>query len=248
MQLRLDGGYFKVARFIPVDLRYFISDLVFDRDSGRFFAERQASDTRVELFAIETDGTIFTLGGAVANTFQGDHRDDYYMGLGGNDVIFGDLGEDVLDGGVGDDSVRGGGGDDIVFGEEGNDGLSGDIGDDTVSGGEGLDTLRGGGGNDHFEFNHNDESSVGTARDRIVDFVRTQDKLDLTGIDAKIGSGNQAFTWIGRSGFHDTKGELRYRDLGSDVIVQGDVDGDGSADFEILVSGVGQLKASDFLL
>ncbi|MGH6735212.1 MAG: hypothetical protein ACRECX_03925 [Methyloceanibacter sp.] len=46
---------------------------------------------------------------------------------------------------------------------------------------------------------------------------------------------------------HDKKGELRYEDKGSKVIVQGDINGDGKADFEIFVK-VGFLSAADFLL
>ena len=85
-------------------------------------------------------------------------------------------------------------------------------------------------------------------RDRIVDFSRGQDDtIDLSTIDAKTGGGNQAFKWIGKQAFHDVKGELRYKDLGPKVIVQGDIDGDGKADFEILVK-TGTLHKGDFVL
>ena len=47
--------------------------------------------------------------------------------------------------------------------------------------------------------------------------------------------------------FHDVKGELRYEDKGSKVIVQADKNGDGKADFEILVK-VGALSSGDFFL
>ena len=43
------------------------------------------------------------------------------------------------------------------------------------------------------------------------------------------------------------KGELRYTDKGSTSLVQGDVNGDGKADFEILVK-VGALGSGDFIL
>jgi hypothetical protein len=67
-------------------------------------------------------------------------------------------------------------------------------------------------------------------------------------IDAKTGvDGNQKFAFIGTDGFSGEKGELRYKDLGAEVIVQGDVNGDGKADFEILVKA-GKLDAGDFLL
>jgi hypothetical protein len=71
--------------------------------------------------------------------------------------------------------------------------------------------------------------------------------IDLKSIDAKKGSGNQTFKWIGDKNFHDKKGELRIKDKGKKVIVQGDVKGDGHADFEILVK-VGNLHDDDFVL
>ncbi|MEZ5828543.1 MAG: hypothetical protein R3D01_09310 [Hyphomicrobiales bacterium] len=72
--------------------------------------------------------------------------------------------------------------------------------------------------------------------------------IDLRGIDAKKGiSGNQKFKFIGTHDFHDVKGELRCKELGSMVIVQGDVNGDGKADFEILVMAA-SLAKGDFVL
>jgi Ca2+-binding RTX toxin-like protein len=144
-----------------------------------------------------------------------------------------------------------------VFGEDGNDTLIGGNGNDMLNGGAGLDTIRGGrgkdslfGGADHdlFDYNSIKDSLRGSKRDVINDFVRGTDDIDLKGIDAKKGvGGNQKFKFIGEHDFHDVRGELRYEDKGSKVIVQGDVNGDGKADFEILVK-VGALGAGDFLL
>lgn len=58
--------------------------------------------------------------------------------------------------------------------------------------------------------------------------------------------GNQAFKFIKKQDFHDKKGELRYKVKKGDAIVQGDVNGDGKADFSIHVDNVSKLKASDF--
>ena len=88
----------------------------------------------------------------------------------------------------------------------------------------------------------------GANRDVITDFVSGLDHIDLTGIDAKTGNGNQAFKWIGKQGFHHHKGELHYVKHGGNVIVQGDVNGNGKADFEILVQHHTSLAAHDFLL
>ncbi|MBM3543904.1 MAG: calcium-binding protein [Alphaproteobacteria bacterium] len=137
---------------------------------------------------------------------------------------------------------------DIIKGNGGNDTLRGGVGDDTLIGGKGRDIMFGDGGEDIFDFNAIAESKTGAQRDKINHFQRGKDHIDLKGIDAKTGiPGNQKFTWIGKKDFSDTKGELRYKDLGSKVIVQGDVNGDGKADFEIFVKA-GSLSKGDFFL
>ena len=108
--------------------------------------------------------------------------------------------------------------------------------------------LFGGAGRDDFDFNKLLESKTGGQRDIIQDFQRLRDDIDLRVIDAEKGvGGNQKFDFIAKQAFSGTKGELRYKDLGSKVIVQGDVNGDGRADFEILVK-TGALSQGDFLL
>ncbi|MGH6736811.1 MAG: calcium-binding protein, partial [Methyloceanibacter sp.] len=157
-----------------------------------------------------------------------------------------------------DDSIQGGsiqgtvefrlsglGGDDTLMGGEKSDWLGGGIGNDTLDGSDGTDkligsrgkdSLFGGADRDFFDFNSIKDSVKGSNRDVIGDFERGIDDIDLRDIDAKKGvSGNNKFKFIGKQDFHDKKGELRYEDKGSKVVVQGDVNGDGKADFEILV-------------
>ncbi|MGH6737316.1 MAG: calcium-binding protein [Methyloceanibacter sp.] len=171
-----------------------------------------------------------------------------------SDTIFsfenavGTLGQDFIFGTGGANTLIGNAGDDFLSGEAGNDTLKGDAGMDTLTGGRGKDTMYGGADADIFDFNSIKESLKGSNRDVIQDFKRGQDDIDLKDIDAKKGvSGNQKFKFIGKQDFHDKKGELRYEDKGSKVVVQGDVNGDGKADFEIMVK-VGSLSAGDFLL
>ncbi|MGH6736014.1 MAG: M10 family metallopeptidase C-terminal domain-containing protein [Methyloceanibacter sp.] len=156
----------------------------------------------------------------------------------GADTIFGKGGGDKLYGLAGDDTLLGGAGKDKLWGG---------TGDDVITGGAHRDVLYGGAGRDFFDFNSIKESKKGGQRDKIMDFKRGQDHIDLVGIDAKKGPGNQKFKWIGKQDFHEKKGELRYEDLGKKVIVQGDVNGDGKADFEIFVKA-GALGAGDFVL
>ncbi|MGH6736017.1 MAG: calcium-binding protein [Methyloceanibacter sp.] len=136
----------------------------------------------------------------------------------------------------------------FIDGKGGNDKITGSDFADVLRGGAGKDTLTGGAGRDFFDFNKISESKVGAKRDVITDFKRGQDHIDLKDIDAKKGvGGNNKFKFIGKDDFGETKGELRYEDKGSTVIVQGDVNGDGKADFEIMVKA-GALSAGDFVL
>jgi Ca2+-binding RTX toxin-like protein len=114
----------------------------------------------------------------------------------------------------------------------------------------GKDELAGNSGNDTFIFNSVAESPAGNARDVIDDFEQGSDVIDLTSIDADVTGGglSDPFTFIGTTPFDNIAGELRYRFEPGNTVVEGDVNGDGTADFQIeLVSQIA-LTASDFLL
>jgi serralysin len=55
---------------------------------------------------------------------------------------------------------------------------------------------------------------------------------------------DQAFSFIGTSAFSGKTGELRY----DGTTVYGDVDGNGVADFSIIVANHASLTQSDFIL
>ncbi|HYI39771.1 MAG TPA: hypothetical protein VE053_05575 [Allosphingosinicella sp.] len=137
-----------------------------------------------------------------------------------------------------------------IFGGAGDDDLSGGGGDDLISGGLGADGLRGGGGGDVFRFDGVAESTP-TAIDRVEDFA-AGDKVDLTRIDSDMNqSGDQAFSFIGGGAFGNHAGELRAENVaGSTWLVQGDTDGDGDPDFELLlvVTDSHPITAGDFFL
>jgi Ca2+-binding RTX toxin-like protein len=169
-------------------------------------------------------------------------------GQGGADKITGSKFKDSLHGGPGTDMLKGDGANDLLFGDTGADVLAGGDQNDRLTGGLGRDVMGGGTNKDVFDFNSINESPDGTTRDVIAHFQRGTDDIDLRTIDAKSGvPGNNAFKFIGTDTFNDVKGELRIKDLGAQVIVQGDVNGNGVADFEILVR-VGALAKFDFLL
>ena len=88
-------------------------------------------------------------------------------------------------------------------------------------------------------------------RDVIKDFTHFQgDDIDLSTIDAKVGVlGNQKFAFIGQGAFTGDKGQLHYRFEGpAKTIVEGDVNGDRQADFQIELTGHKVLVLGDFIL
>ncbi|HEX8448315.1 MAG TPA: M10 family metallopeptidase C-terminal domain-containing protein, partial [Allosphingosinicella sp.] len=135
-----------------------------------------------------------------------------------------------------------------VFGGLVDDVIAGSQNGDVIQGNGGSDTLTGGGGADVFRY-LSESDSAASAMDRIVDFAAGSDKIDLSRIDAdSAAAGDQAFSWIGSSAFSGSAGQLRAYQDGANWFVEGDTDGNGSADFviQLTVTG-GPLTQSDFL-
>ena len=139
------------------------------------------------------------------------------------------------------------------------DGLAGDDvikgygGSDTLKGGVGKDSLTGGLGADQFIYDADAESGNATStRDVVVDFSHSQgDKINLSAIDANILSVNEdAFTapTVGDSfsGQFSKPGQLYFDQ--TTHILYGNNDADNAVDFSILLLGVNNLVASDFIL
>lgn len=147
-----------------------------------------------------------------------------------------------LDGNAGANRLDAGEGNDRLFGLGGNDTLIGGGGKDLLDGGLGTDRMTGGLGADRFAF----RSATEADGDVITDFSRAEgDRVDLRSIDADAAlAGDQAFTWIGGAAFSDVAGQLRF--LGG--VLEGDVNGDGGADFQIGLTGVTVLSAGDIWL
>ncbi len=185
------------------------------------------------------NGADVLSGGGGNDLLEGGNDDDELDGGDGNDSLDGGNGNDTLLGGAGNDTLDGGNGDDSLLGGAGNDGISGGNGRDTINGGAGDDVMSGGNGNDLFLF-----TEIGGA-DRITDFKRGNDKVDLSAIDAVAGGGDNAFAWIGAAAFSGVAGQLRAYSSGGGHFVEGDVDGNGVADFTIQTNVL--LASSDFV-
>jgi len=186
-------------------------------------------------------------GGAGNDQMNGGEDRDILRGRDGNDLLVDPDGNNVLDGGGGNDAIYGGDGEDILLGRDGQDllvggdsrdNLKGMNGDDILIGGAGRDILNGAQGADLFVFQSvSDSTSDPAGRDTILGFARGGgDLMDLSAIDANLDTdGNDDFTIVDE--FSGTAGELRYELTNTEITwkIQADVDGDGQADFELLV-------------
>ncbi len=138
-----------------------------------------------------------------------------------------------------------------LFGGKAADTLKGGANADLIHGNLGADQLTGNGGADTFRYQDVLESR-GSSIDHILDFTPGTDKIDLSRIDANpAAAGDQAFTWIGSSAFSGTAGELRAENLNNQGwYVEGDTDGNGTADFivQLTLQGQTSLSVGDFIL
>lgn len=200
---------------------------------------------------------IDTVGALAANRATGSDL----AGTSGVEQIFGfenakgGSAGDALYGNAAANDLDGGGSGDNLFGYGGNDTLHGGSGADGIAGGAGADVLWGDAGNDVFQFFKLSDSGVApAARDTIMDFVVGQDRIDLSFIDANTltAATNDAFhatgsgATLGLAAFSGhgaaSAGELRQTFAPAGTVLQGDVNGDGTADFAVLLKGVVMLN------
>lgn len=208
------------------------------------------------------DDSIF--GGSGRDFASGGSGDDIIHTNSGRDRVRGGEDDDIIYSGAGNDSVEGNEGSDTIYGGAGDDFLSGDggqsfgyavmddtiyggAGNDTIDGAEGADTMTGGAGRDTFLFNGVMDSRASDA-DVITDFEITQDWIDLHDLDANVRQrGDQRFDYIGNREF-DAAGQVRVERDGDNRIVQIDRNGDGNAEFAIVLENVSGMSRDSFLL
>ena len=102
--------------------------------------------------------------------------------------------------------------------------ITGNVGNNTLNGGGGQDTLTGGAGKDVFTFTSTTDSTAGSA-DRITDFQRGSDKIDVS-----------------QAGIHDGGWHFNYDTTHN----TGTLTDDGS--FAVELAGVKDLTADDLIL
>ena len=116
--------------------------------------------------------------------------------------------------------------------------------------------MTGGAGADDFDFNTVAEIGKGATRDVIRDFVHLSDDIDLVHHRRQWRGGGQHVQLPRRQGraFTGAAGQLRWFQqnpagtANDKTIVEGDINGNKVADFQIQLTGLKTLTAGDFIL
>jgi Ca2+-binding RTX toxin-like protein len=220
------------------------ADLLEGGSGNDVYLVDNAGDEVVELAGEGADQVLTTL-----LTYQlPEHVESLSASGAGNFHLIGNGADNLIAGTGGDDLLEGDGGHDELRGGSGNDTLVGGAGNDRLIGGAGTDVMTGGAGNDIFQIGGWETGLEGDA-DIVTDFTVGEDLMDLSGMDADMWQpGRQAFTLIGSDAFSASAGELRMFVGVGETWIEGDIDGDGVADFAIMLVGEVPLGPGDFLV
>jgi Ca2+-binding RTX toxin-like protein len=158
----------------------------------------------------------------------------------------------------------GGSGADSITGTTGSNILVGGAGADTITGGQGADTLTGGLGADKFVVSAvqllgsstYDTGNTAATRDVITDFVSGSDKIDFSGIDSNYTGifdfSNGTFGALTFGTTFTAANQLRYHYEGVGVneitVIEGNVNANLAADFQIALIGHITFVAADIIL
>jgi Ca2+-binding RTX toxin-like protein len=208
------------------------------------------------------------------NRIDGGAGDDVIDGGDGSDVLIGGLGVDTVsfasatsaatvdlaniraqrtvgswsDTITGFENLTGSAWNDTLTGSGAANRIDGGAGADLIRGSGGADRLTGGPGADRFIYGSPAEAGLGTTgRDLITD-LESIDRIDLSLIDAHSSlKGNQAFVYIGAAAF-TAPAQLRYTLLNGEGLLEGNVDSNLGADFQIALAGAPALAAGWLVL
>lgn len=210
---------------------------------NNFVVDTSGSDTITSTISRNLASSLFT--GIENLTLLGSATTG--VGNGAHNTITGNAAANTLTGALGNDLLKG---------LAGSDTLRGDAGNDTLVGGAGRDILTGGANADHFKFDAVGEmGKTATTRDVIKDFVHLGDKINLVSIDANgTVKGDPAFQFLALKGaaFTGVKGQIHWLQINSPnnaldkTIIEGDINGDKKADFQIELTGLKFLNYLDF--
>lgn len=222
---------------------------------------------------VYSDLSAYTLGTNIENGRVNATNAANLTGNSLNNVLYAGVGDNVLNGGLGIDTASylyassavtvslavtstqntlGSGSDTLIgierlTGSDYNDTLTGNAKVNVLTGGMGADTLTGGGGKDIFDFNAlSDMGALSGNADIITDFVRGQDKIDLSTLDANTATtANDGFSgFIDNTTSFSAAGQLMFLD----GVLYGSTNTDSSAEFAIQLTGITALDNSDIHL
>ena len=126
---------------------------------------------------------------------------------------------------------------DVLVGGSNNDLLIGLKGKDQLTGGREADVLIGGKSKDTFVYEHVKDSRAGEGKtDHLLAFGR-KDKIDLTEVANEL-------RFIGSDPFSGTAGDVRFDNERLEL----DKNGDGTADFALLMPGTQSIKSANLIL
>lgn len=172
----------------------------------------------------------------------------------GIEKIIGTANDDFISGGKTSSILSGGDGNDLIMSLTFSDLLDGGNGNDSLNGGKGGDILTGGSGKDTFSFFNVLDMNINVKKtDTITDFKSGEDKiLFLFDFDKNKAGTQKDFTFIRNNAFSKTAGEVRYSEVyteGSNtyILVQGDTNGDGKADFSLKLLGISSITSNDII-
>jgi Ca2+-binding RTX toxin-like protein len=116
-------------------------------------------------------------------------------------------------------------------------------------GGAQADVLDGGLGADVFVYAALSDSAMNGA-DTIQGFDKAQDKIDLSMLDALPGGADDVFTFIGTQAFAGSGACVRYQrnEAAGTTLIELHLAGSTSDDFQIVLTGLFDLTAANFVL
>ncbi len=252
------GSFITAARGVDVD-NASLSYSLTGADAGSFIIDPATGNLSVGATALTAGAsyaiTIVTSDGALNHS----ENVNVVVGSSGGTTQNGGAEADVIFGLAGNDTISGDNGDDMLLGGQGQDQLSGGDGNDILNGGSARDTMTGGAGADIFTFaRRTDTANVVASADVITDFDANQagEVIDLTIIDANTtnGAGDDAFTFIdnptpGVNPGMTPNSITWYQDaINNRTVIQADTDGDLSIEVVIVLTGLHNLTAGDFVL
>jgi hypothetical protein len=219
------------------------------------YAWQTATTAASSLWQEVGTATTYTVAGDLANQFLR-LRVTYTDGQGTTEVLTTTARKiattnQTLTGTSADNTLIGMSGNDTLSGLEGNDILFGGNGNDTLIGGSGIDTLTGGAGRDIFRYLSSNDAMVDFSIETITDFVSGTDKIDLKAIDAKTGTtADDTFTFLGLTAPTEANanGVVWFSTQNGNSILYGSTNIDAVPEFQIQLTGVSSILASDLVL